>query len=82
MLTLYSKPNCPYCVSAKHFLNQKGIPYDEKMLGVDITSEELTHNYPFAKTFPMIFEGTRFIGGFNELTMTYNDANKLLQEGK
>jgi glutaredoxin len=80
MLTIYSKPNCPNCAKAKHLLNQRGVPYDELIIGKDITVEDLLTKYPFAKTAPLIFEGDTYKGGFNELTVLYNSAHDLLLE--
>lgn len=75
-VTLYSTPICPYCSSAKHLLNSKGIEFTE--IGMhDISSEERmalmkkTNNY---RTVPQIFIGNTFIGGFSELDQLNQDG--------
>jgi len=34
-IIIFSKTNCPYCVSAKQFLSSKGYTFEEKMVGVN-----------------------------------------------
>lgn len=76
-VTIYTKQTCPYCINAKHLLEQKGVTYNE----FDVTkmSEEAleevaikTNNY---RTVPKIFIDDTFIGGFDNL-------NQLNREGK
>lgn len=77
-VTLYTKQTCPYCVSAKRLLQNKGVEYTE----VDVYSmnehqkSELaskTNNY---RTVPQIFIGDTFVGGFDQLN-TLNQQGKL-----
>jgi len=35
-ITVYSTPSCPWCSRAKQYLNQLGIPFDDKDVSVDI----------------------------------------------
>jgi glutaredoxin 3 len=30
MLTIYTKPGCPYCQKARDFYNAAGIPFDDR----------------------------------------------------
>ncbi|QXG07569.1 hypothetical protein [Erwinia phage Pecta] len=41
MYILYSKDNCPRCVTAKQLLERKGIEYEVKMAGVDYELDSL-----------------------------------------
>lgn len=63
MLTVYSKPNCPFCVKAKTYLSRHGIGFNE----VDVTQDASAlaflksnqHN-----TVPQIYDGkTLFVEG-------------------
>ena len=53
-LTIYTKPGCQYCNSAKAYLNENAIPYKE----VDITTDETVVEWLRAqghKTLPVIY---------------------------
>lgn len=41
MYIIYSKENCPRCVTAKQLLERKGIEYEVKMAGVDYDVDDL-----------------------------------------
>lgn len=68
--TLYSKPNCPFCVRAKKLLEDKGIGYTE-VSAVDKREEliervtAVTGSAP--RTVPQIWLGDVYIGGYTEL---------------
>jgi glutaredoxin len=67
---VYSKPNCPHCVSAKRLLTQKGIEYTE-LSAIDLREEliervtAVTGAAP--RTVPQIWLGEQYIGGFTDL---------------
>ncbi len=67
-VTVYSKNNCPYCVAAKNLLADKKIDFKEIIL--DTTSNETIElkNKTGQMTFPQIFIGDDFIGGYSELS--------------
>jgi len=67
MITIYGKPRCTFCDSAKRLCEQKGLDYEYKMLDADYTAEELFEKVPNARTFPQIFVDGESIGGFQEL---------------
>jgi glutaredoxin 3 len=69
---VYSKPNCPYCVKAKHLLEMRKIPYVERVVGEDVTREELLEAAPNARTVPQIIINQKSIGGYDQL-VTYID---------
>ena len=64
---LYTKPSCSYCVKAKELLNERQIPYTEKVIGQDATKEELLSILPNAKTVPQIWVDKKHIGGYTDL---------------
>ncbi len=68
-IDIYTKFGCPYCVRAKHLLDQKGALYQE----FDITlggpkKAEMLERAPEARTVPQIFIGDIHVGGSDELT--------------
>ncbi len=62
---IYTKDSCPFCVKAKEFFDSKQIPYQEKYVGIDITSEE--YKSTINDTVPGIFVNGQFIGGYTDL---------------
>jgi len=83
-VTIYSKPNCQHCTSAKMLLSSKGISYTELKLNEDFSREHLLEIYPSAKTFPVIVVDGFNIGGFDQLRQKLNeetqDNRKFLSE--
>lgn len=76
LLTIYSKPNCPYCDQAKALAKQQGLAFEEIILDVGqpkaitskyIAREELLAKIPTARTMPQIVLDNEYIGGFTEL---------------
>lgn len=72
-MTVYSKSGCLYCVKVKDYLKSKNILFevvdcDEYLF--DNREEFLEFIYKKANrqcsTFPMVFDGKKYIGGFNE----------------
>lgn len=69
MITLYTKPNCPYCEQAKAWLNKNNLPYKS----VDITENEVALQMlkeEGHRTVPQIYlHGELFVeGGFTGLS--------------
>lgn len=82
MYTVYSKPKCPDCVSAKALLDSKNLEYNDVEIDVGqmkvdgktyCTVQELKARVPTAKSVPQIFiEGKLdsneiYIGGLADL---------------
>ena len=72
MYTIYSKPNCSFCLQAKQLLEMEQLPFDYLTLGTHYNLDELMTLSPDAKSFPQIFvvdeNGNKeLIGGFNNL---------------
>ncbi|MDO4222700.1 MAG: glutaredoxin 3 [Acinetobacter sp.] len=65
---IYTTPTCPYCMRAKHLLEQKGVAFKE----VDLSREapevraELQQRTNH-RTVPQIFINEQFIGGCDNL---------------
>lgn len=67
-ITVYTTPVCPYCVSAKSLLKQRGYAYTEVNLAADPELRtKLSNENGGYRTVPMIFIGKEFIGGYSEL---------------
>jgi glutaredoxin len=75
-IIIYSKPNCPYCVSAKQFLSSKGYTFEEKLVGVMATREELLEAAPNALTVPQILINGNLIGGYDDLVKNWNSIKE------
>lgn len=76
MITIYSKPDCSYCVKAKDLMLLRGIPFTELIMDVGqpktegvayYTVPQLKEVAPSARTVPQIFENGVLIGGFDSL---------------
>lgn len=64
---VWSKPDCPYCVSAKKLLTNKGIQFEERILGFGWNREQLFEAVPNVRTVPQIFLDGQHIGGYDDL---------------
>ena len=69
---VFSKPSCPNCVKAKKLLDDRGVVYETKELGVDITPDELFEHFDNLgldrpRTAPQIFLAGEYIGGYDQL---------------
>lgn len=77
-VTIYTKDDCPYCKLAKQFFESRSIPYKEKYVGTDITSEE--YRETINNTVPGIFINNEFIGGYNDLVWLSGIAPRIFDE--
>jgi len=64
---IWSKSSCPFCVKAKMLLEQKGIEYEERIIGSGWTREQLLESVPNARTVPQIFLDGKLVGGYTDL---------------
>ena len=70
-VAIITKPGCPYCVRAKHLLNERGIRFEEIVLGKDATSvsvKAISGN----STVPQVFFDGENIGGSDDLETYLN----------
>ena len=65
-VTIYSKPQCPFCVQAKALAEREGHELTYKMLDEDFDRETLMETFPGARTFPQIIVDGDKIGGYTE----------------
>ncbi len=66
-VTLYTKPNCPFCLGAKNLLADLKVGFTEIDVGADpLKRQELIEQYNWP-TVPIIVVGDKLIGGFDDL---------------
>jgi glutaredoxin 3 len=72
-IKIYTTNSCPYCVQAKRLLKQEGLEYTEINLeNLPELRQELAAANDGWRTVPMIFIGSKFIGGFDDLAVLKN----------
>ena len=62
-ITIYTKSNCPNCVSAKQLLKSKGLEYTERNTDDDKHFQYLQSQYPDIRQMPQIFINDQRVGG-------------------
>ena len=79
MYTLYTKPNCPFCYTAKKLLISKKQLYTIVEIGKDLSREDFVSKYPDVKSVPYITRNNvdddmseTIIGGYRELSDQLN----------
>ena len=72
MYTIYSKPNCGYCLQAKQLLEMEQLPFEYKNLGTHYSLDELMTLAPNAKSFPQVFKDGVLVGGYSDLVEYLN----------
>lgn len=67
-IVIYSKPSCPWCVKTKELMNRFSLSYDEKILDIDYTRDDLRElvGEHLPLTVPQIFINDRRIGGYED----------------
>jgi glutaredoxin 3 len=67
-ITVYSGPNCPYCVRAKSLLKSKGVAFNEIDVKADPAQMEIMlEKASGQRTIPQIFINGRHVGGCDDL---------------
>ena len=83
MITVYSKPQCPYCDKAKYLLKSLGLQYEEKVVTKDLSIDELFKVLgKQVKTIPQIVMNDTHIGGYNELKEHFINECKINYKGE
>lgn len=75
-IIIYTTDYCPYCVTAKNLLTQKGATYTEIRVDQDPIKKEEMITRSGRRTVPQIFINEQHIGGCDDL-MALNAAGKL-----
>jgi glutaredoxin len=83
VITVYSKPNCPYCEKAKYLLKSLGLQYEEMVVTKDLSVEELYKVLDKqVRTIPQIVIDKNHIGGYNELKEYFINEGKINYKGE
>ena len=79
-IQIFSKDKCIYCDKAKSLLNDYNVPFKEIKLSNLDKLKEITNGH---NTFPFVFFGDEFIGGYTELrhSMLTDMPQKLISIG-
>jgi glutaredoxin 3 len=62
-ITMYTKANCPNCVTAKLVLDSVGLKYADVDVEVGDRLANLLKEFPDARQMPQIFIGDQRVGG-------------------
>lgn len=62
-VTIYTRSNCPNCVSAKRLLESKGLSYADVDVEVGERLANLLKEFPDARQMPQIFINDQRVGG-------------------
>lgn len=66
-IVIYTKDNCPNCVTAKHLLGAKKLEYTERDVGIPEWRDSLMRLHPEARQMPQIFIDGQRVGGLEGL---------------
>jgi glutaredoxin-like protein len=66
LVSLFAKVGCPFCARAKEMLKERGLDYEEIILGKDITTRSL-QAVTREKTVPQVFIDGKLIGSSEAL---------------
>ena len=81
-VTLYASPNCLPCDSARRFLQQRGVPYSERLVTSEDDSAAL-ERLVAGRTVPSLSVGAQPLRGFSEADWSsYLDAAGYPRDGK
>jgi glutaredoxin-like protein len=70
-VSLFTKPNCPFCTKAKALLTDKGHDFEEIVLGKDASLTSL-NAMTGRDTVPQVFIGGKHIGGSDDLALYFS----------
>lgn len=65
-VALFTKPGCPFCAKAKALLTEKGLAFEEIVLGHDATTVSV-RAITGKTSVPQVFIGGQYIGGSDDL---------------
>ena len=77
MITIYGRPSCDYCTSAKNLAEQFGLDHEYIMLDnpIDVAELERRIGKP-VKTVPQIFRYGKYVGGYEDLKQEIENTSE------
>ena len=66
-ITIYTRDNCPNCVTAKRIMDAAQLPYSEVDIMVGERLANFLKEYPSARQMPQIFINDQRVGGVDGL---------------
>ena len=75
MYTIYTREDCSYCDNLKKLLDVQQLSWHDIQIGRDITREEFIQTFPEVKKVPLVIEGDKLIGGYNDMIEVLKNAN-------
>lgn len=66
-IVMYTSQVCPYCHRAKALLNRKGVPYEERVIGLDMAGREKLVQLTGRRTVPQVLVDDVPLGGWDEI---------------
>jgi len=66
-VVIYTKVPCPYCQHAKSYFKNEGVAFEEHNLTNKWDEMDALKQRTGHMTFPQIFIGDKFIGGYDDL---------------
>ena len=66
-VTIYTKSNCPHCVTAKNLLKARNMEYEEVSIDDEARRANFMAAFPEARQMPQIFFGDQRVGGVTGL---------------
>jgi len=70
-ITIFSKPDCPYCKKAKALLTSQGLKFEELTVGTDVNTS-MFRAITNSDTVPQVFIDGKNIGGSEDLTAYFS----------
>ena len=77
-ITIYTRDNCPNCVTAKRIMDSAGLTYDEVDIMVGDRLGNLLNAYPDARQMPQIFINDQRVGGLAGLKQALGQLGVLV----
>lgn len=74
-IVIYTKSQCPNCVTAKALLKSKGLEFDEKDMDMPQNAFEFFATFPDVRQMPQIFIDGQRVGGLAGLQAALKQLN-------
>ena len=83
-ITIYSKPNCPFCVKSKALVKGLGLTYEEKMFGTDFNSPEELYDAvgKQVRTMQQVLIDGELRGEYNQLVESFMEKGQVNFKGE